>query len=341
MKYFIFCFFILNLAYSTAYSDQNFDNCNLGLGYGCQKSLLTKAQLQIVEQSELKRNFDNCNLGLGYGCQKTLLTKEQIQIVEQSELKRNFDNCNLGLGYGCQKALLTKEQIQIVEQSELQRNFDNCNLGLGYDCQKALLTKEQEQIISQPEAYKKPDSYDLASYQHNLKPSITNINTDEIHNIIKQASTNTDLARPTNTPAISNTQNSTSQFSNINNSNQYADSPVKNINTTTITPNAIIPPSFNSYGASRYYDYSYRPSVGEHYVNGYMRDDGTWVDGHYKTNSDDSFWNNWSSYGNTNPHTGSIGSKLPKINTFSSGSSYVSGYFKKNGTYVSGHYRRK
>jgi len=62
---------------------------------------------------------------------------------------------------------------------------------------------------------------------------------------------------------------------------------------------------------TRYYDPTYRPPVGEHYVQGHVRSDGTYVSGHYKTNSDNSFWNNYSSKGNFNPHTGGIGTKMP------------------------------
>ncbi len=61
----------------------------------------------------------------------------------------------------------------------------------------------------------------------------------------------------------------------------------------------------------RYFDFSYRPPVGEHYVDGYFRRDGTWVDAHFRTDPDDSFWNNWSSIGNVNPHTGRVGTKTP------------------------------
>lgn len=64
---------------------------------------------------------------------------------------------------------------------------------------------------------------------------------------------------------------------------------------------------------SRYYDYNYRPPVGEHYVRSYTRRDGTFVSGHYRTNRDDSFWNNYSSFGNINPHTGRTGYKLPRV----------------------------
>lgn len=97
-------------------------------------------------------------------------------------------------------------------------------------------------------------------------------------------------------------------------------------------------PSIGS--ATRYYDPGYRPPVGHHYVSGHFRRDGAYVQGHYKTNSDDSFWNNWSSAGNRNPFTGKTGSTLPSRNS-AGGSSYVQGYFRSNGTYVSGHYRRK
>jgi hypothetical protein len=66
-----------------------------------------------------------------------------------------------------------------------------------------------------------------------------------------------------------------------------------------------------SVGLNRYYDYNYRPAVSEHYVQGYIRRDGIYVSGHYRTNPDDSFWNNWSSKGNVNPHTGKVGTKMP------------------------------
>jgi hypothetical protein len=61
----------------------------------------------------------------------------------------------------------------------------------------------------------------------------------------------------------------------------------------------------------RYYDPSYRPPVGEHWVNGYYRRDGTYVRGHWQTNPDDSFFNNYSTRGNVNPHTGQPGYKRP------------------------------
>ena len=92
--------------------------------------------------------------------------------------------------------------------------------------------------------------------------------------------------------------------------------------------------------SSRYYDPTFRPAVGEHYVNSYVRSDGTYVSGHYQTNADGSFWNNWSSSGNVNPHTGKVGTKLPG-GSGTGGGTEVRGYFKSNGTYVSPHSRSK
>ena len=92
---------------------------------------------------------------------------------------------------------------------------------------------------------------------------------------------------------------------------------------------------------SRYYDYNYRPPVGDHYVRGYFRSDGTYVQGHYQTNPDGSFWNNYSSYGNFNPYTGRKGYKLPPSGSSLGGSTYVHGYTRRDGTYVSGHYRSR
>jgi hypothetical protein len=83
-------------------------------------------------------------------------------------------------------------------------------------------------------------------------------------------------------------------------------------------------PSYSSPSTqSRYTDYNYRPPVGDHRVSGYYRRDGTYVAPHYKTNRDDSFWNNYSSRGNLNPYTGRIGSKVP-----SSGYSYKAPSYK-------------
>jgi hypothetical protein len=92
---------------------------------------------------------------------------------------------------------------------------------------------------------------------------------------------------------------------------------------------------------SRYYDSSYRPAVGNHYVEGHYREDGSYVQGHYKTNSDDSFYNNWSTSGNVNPYTGRLGTKTPSSERYSGGKTFVSGYYRKDGTYVRSHTRSR
>jgi hypothetical protein len=60
----------------------------------------------------------------------------------------------------------------------------------------------------------------------------------------------------------------------------------------------------------RYVDPTYRPSVGYHWVSPYFRN-GSLVRGHFQTNPDSSFWNNWSSKRNINPFTGRVGTKIP------------------------------
>ncbi|SFE75211.1 hypothetical protein [Alteribacillus iranensis] len=54
------------------------------------------------------------------------------------------------------------------------------------------------------------------------------------------------------------------------------------------------------------------------WVNGYTRDDGTYVEGHFRSDPDGYFWNNYSSYGNVNPYTGERGTKLPFDNNYGS-----------------------
>lgn len=44
------------------------------------------------------------------------------------------------------------------------------------------------------------------------------------------------------------------------------------------------------------------------YVHGYTRSDGSYVQGHYRSNPDHTRTNNWSYHGNVNPHTGTVGS---------------------------------
>ena len=45
-------------------------------------------------------------------------------------------------------------------------------------------------------------------------------------------------------------------------------------------------------------------------VRGYYRRNGTYVQSHYRSNPDGNFYNNWSTYPNVNPYTGSVGTRI-------------------------------
>ena len=45
------------------------------------------------------------------------------------------------------------------------------------------------------------------------------------------------------------------------------------------------------------------------YVRGHYRSNGTYVQPHYRSDPDGNFYNNWSTYPNTNPYTGSTGTR--------------------------------
>jgi hypothetical protein len=47
------------------------------------------------------------------------------------------------------------------------------------------------------------------------------------------------------------------------------------------------------------------------YVKGYMRKDGTYVQGHYRSKANNSKWDNYSAKGNYNPYTGKTGKTSP------------------------------
>jgi chromosome segregation ATPase len=96
---------------------------------------------------------------------------------------------------------------------------------------------------------------------------------------------------------------------------QGAWNPSRSSTTTTSRSTSAAPISrYNSQpsSSSRYYDPTYRPPVGSHYVKGHTRRDGTYVRGHRRTNPDGSFYNNWSSSGNVNPNSGIVGTKRPR-----------------------------
>jgi len=75
------------------------------------------------------------------------------------------------------------------------------------------------------------------------------------------------------------------------------------------------------------------------YVNGYFRSDGTYVAPHYRSDPDGIFWNNYSSYGNVNPYTGSIGTRWPSYYDYTpSYSSYYPSYSSYYNYYTPSYY---
>lgn len=62
--------------------------------------------------------------------------------------------------------------------------------------------------------------------------------------------------------------------------------------------------------------------AGDVYVKGYTKKDGTYVAPHYRSAPDGNPYNNWSTKGNVNPHTGQPGYKNPTPSTGYSNPSY-------------------
>lgn len=50
-------------------------------------------------------------------------------------------------------------------------------------------------------------------------------------------------------------------------------------------------------------------AIADDYVEGYTRDDGTYVPGHFKTEPNDTLNDNYSTKGNVNPYTGEPGTQ--------------------------------
>lgn len=85
--------------------------------------------------------------------------------------------------------------------------------------------------------------------------------------------------------------------------------------------------SYNSYGNSNRRSSSYgsygSTNSSMRYQSGYTRSNGTYVSGHFKTNSNSTNHDNFSTRGNSNPYTGSTGSR---VRDYSSGAyNYGSG----------------
>jgi hypothetical protein len=75
----------------------------------------------------------------------------------------------------------------------------------------------------------------------------------------------------------------------------------------------------------------------QQYVNGYNRQDGTYVNGYYRSTPNNTTLDNYSSRGNVNPYTGNRGTVAPN---YSSPSSYGSGNSYGSGSSYGGTQRR-
>jgi hypothetical protein len=67
-------------------------------------------------------------------------------------------------------------------------------------------------------------------------------------------------------------------------------------------------------GLRNYFCHNFLPTkklntVDRLYVRGHRRSNGSYVRPHYRSNPDGNFNNNWSTYPNVNPHTGSVGTR--------------------------------
>ena len=70
------------------------------------------------------------------------------------------------------------------------------------------------------------------------------------------------------------------------------------------------------------------------WVNGYMRKDGTYVPGYWRTDANDTKDDNYSTKGNVNPYTGEKGTKP---GDYGCSPHWVNGYTDSEGKYHSGH----
>lgn len=63
-------------------------------------------------------------------------------------------------------------------------------------------------------------------------------------------------------------------------------------------------------------------ALADQWVDGYYRSNGTYVQGYWRSDPDNKYWNNWSSWGNTNPYTNEKGYDLPKLEDYIEKPSY-------------------
>ncbi len=74
------------------------------------------------------------------------------------------------------------------------------------------------------------------------------------------------------------------------------------------------------------------------YVRPYLRSNGTYVQGHYRTAPDNTINNNWSTYPNVNPYTGRVGTRQPDYGATTLGgggytSTFGSSYTSPSGSF--------
>ena len=72
-------------------------------------------------------------------------------------------------------------------------------------------------------------------------------------------------------------------------------------------------------------------ALADQWVSGYVRKDGKYVQGHWRSDPDHEYWNNWSSSGNTNPYTGKKGYDLPKLDDYLQRPSYYNYTYRPYG----------
>jgi len=78
---------------------------------------------------------------------------------------------------------------------------------------------------------------------------------------------------------------------------------------TTAAPAQYQQPNQGLYGSGGLYGTGSNPE--SHYVQPYIRQDGTYVQGHQQTNPNNTQLDNYGTRGNVNPYTGQVGTRAP------------------------------
>ena len=78
-------------------------------------------------------------------------------------------------------------------------------------------------------------------------------------------------------------------------------------------------------------------STADTWVNGYFKEDGTYVPGHWRSDPDGDPSNNWTTKGNSNPYTGKPGTK--SVPSYNCSYKWIDGYTDSNGIWHPGKMR--